>query len=520
MQFRILGPLEVADGDAVIPLAGAKQRGLLAILLLSANETVSSDRLIDELWGGQSPESGRTALQVRVSQLRKALGAAGDAIDTRAPGYVLRLEPEQLDLHRFERLVGEADAAEPALAAAKLREALALWRGPPLADLSYESFAQPAIRRLGELRLAALEKRVDADLALGRHADLVAELETFVADHPLRERLRAQLMLALYRCGRQADALAVYQSTRRALVEQLGIEPSPPLRELEQAILRQDAALELAAAAAPERALLVLALNDGSALGPLLAVAAPLARRAGRELVLARLIDEPVDLAAESAALHERRELLLAAGIAARAAAFTSSSPGGDAVRMAGELDCDLMLIDAPPELLESPVHQAILTAAPCDVAALVGEEPAPGPLLVPFVGVEHDWTAIELGAWLAGAWQVPLRLAGPTVKGRDSSRLLASASLAVQHAHGIAAEPLLLAPGPDELVQASAHASLVIVGLSERWQNEGLGQARAALAQLATTPVLLVRRGLRPGGLAPRASLTRFTWSLKPRSP
>jgi hypothetical protein len=129
------------------------------------------------------------------------------------------------------------------------------------------------------------------------------------------------------------------------------------------------------------------------------------------------------------------------------------------------------------------------LTAAPCDVAALVGEEPTPGPLLVPFVGAEHDWTAIELGAWLASAWQVPLRLAGPTVTGRDSSRLLASASLAVQHTHGIAAEPLLLAPGTDELVQASAHASLVILGLSERWQHEGLGTARAALAQLATTP-------------------------------
>src|SRR5450755_2292179 len=140
MEFRILGPLEVADGDCLVPLAGAKQRALLAIRLWSADETVPSDRLIDELWGGQSPGSGRTALQVRVSQLRKALGGAGAAILTRAPGYVLRLEPEQLDLHRFERLVGEADTAEPALAAVKLREALALWRGPPLADLSYESF--------------------------------------------------------------------------------------------------------------------------------------------------------------------------------------------------------------------------------------------------------------------------------------------------------------------------------------------------------------------------------------------
>ena len=147
------------------------------------------------------------------------------------------------------------------------------------------------------------------------------------------------------------------------------------------------------------------------------------------------------------------------------------------------------MLVNAPAELLESPVLRAMLAAAPCDVAALVGSEPVPGPLLVPFVGAEHDWSAIELGAWLAGAWHVPLRLAGPSVENRDSSRLLASASLAVQHAYGIAAEPLLLAPGPHELVQASAEASLVIAGLSDRWQKEGLGQTRAALTQLATTP-------------------------------
>jgi DNA-binding SARP family transcriptional activator len=520
MQFRILGPLEVADGDSLLPLAGTKQRTLLALLLLSANEAVSSDRLIEGLWGERSPESGRTALQVRVSQLRKTLGHAGELVLTRAPGYLLQLDRDQLDLHRFERLVDEADTAEPALAAAKLRQALALWRGPALADLSYEAFAQPAIRRLEELHLAALEKRIDADLALGRHTDTVAELQTLVAEHPLREHLRAQLMLALYRCGRQADALGVYQSIRRALVEQLGIEPSPPLRELEQAILRQDPALELATPLAPaERSLLVAPL-DGSAFGALLALAAPLARQPGRELVLARLIDKQHELAAESAALLARRELLLAVGIAARAAAFISSSPGRDAVRIAAELDCDLFLLDAPPELLESPVLGTILATAPCDVAALIGGEPSPGPLLVPFVGAEHDWSAIELAAWLAGAWEVPLRLAGPSLKGRDPSRLLASASLAIQHAYGIAAEPLLLAPAADELARASTDAALVIVGLSDRWQREGLGQPRAALIQLATTPVLLVRRGLRPGGLAPRESRTRFTWSLKPSSP
>ena len=398
VRFRILGPLEVASEDRVLPTGGAKQRALLAILLLSANEVVAADRLVEDLWGARPPESGRTALQVRVSQLRKALGPAGTLIVTRDPGYVLRLEREQLDLHVFERLVGEADAAEPAIAVAKLREALSLWRGPPLADLYYESFAQPAIARLEELRLAAIEKRIDSDLALGRHAALVAELEALVGQHPLRELLRAQLMLALYRSGRQADALDAYRSARMALVDQLGIEPGKPLRELEQAILRHDPALELSPAAGPERSVLAVALL-ADALEPLLTVGASLARQPGRELIMARLVDQQDQLAAESAALHARRELLLAEGIVTRAAAFISSNPGDDAARIAAELDCDLMIVDAPRELLESPVLRAILASAPCDVAALLGGQPVPGPLLVPFVGAEHDWTAIELGA-------------------------------------------------------------------------------------------------------------------------
>ena len=253
MEFRILGPLEVADGGSLIALPGA-QRALLALLLLSVNEVVSSDRLIEALWGEHSPESGRTALQVRVSQLRKALGDAGALVVTRAPGYVLQLDAAQLDLARFERLVAEADEADPLAAAAKLSEALALWRGAPLADLAYESFAQPAIARLQELRLVTVEKRIDADLTLGRHAELVGELELLVAEHPLREHLRALLMLALYRGGRQADALAVYQSARRELVQELGIEPSSSLRELEQAILQQDPALKLTPTAPQPRA--------------------------------------------------------------------------------------------------------------------------------------------------------------------------------------------------------------------------------------------------------------------------
>ena len=266
MQFRILGPLEVADGDGLVSLAEA-QRSLLALLLLSANEIVSADRLIDELWGEEVPESGRAALQVRVSLLRKALCGAGERIATRAPGYLLRVDRDELDLYCFERLVSEADGAEPAEAAAKLREALGLWRGAPLVDLSYASFAQPAIRRLEELRLAAFEKRIEADLALGRQADLVGELETLVEEHPLCEHLHAQLMLALYRCGRQADALAAYQNARRVLVEQLAIVPSTALRQLEQAILRQEASLDLAATVAGG-APLVAGVSESSRPGP------------------------------------------------------------------------------------------------------------------------------------------------------------------------------------------------------------------------------------------------------------
>jgi class 3 adenylate cyclase len=254
MEFRILGPLEVADGDATVALGGVRQRTLLAILLLNANEVVSADRLIDELWGERSPESGRSALQVRVSQLRKALGQGGAQLLTRAPGYVLSLERDQLDLQRFERLVGEAAVSEPPAAAEKLREALALWRGPPLADLAYESFAQAAIGRLEELRLGAIEKRIDADLALGRHGELVAELEELAAENSLREHLRAQLMLALYRCGRQADALEVYRRTSVELSVELGLEPGRELRELESAILNQDRSLEPPAAVTDDSA--------------------------------------------------------------------------------------------------------------------------------------------------------------------------------------------------------------------------------------------------------------------------
>jgi predicted ATPase/DNA-binding SARP family transcriptional activator len=252
MDFRILGPLEALDRGRDLAPAGSKRRALLAVLLLHANETLTIDRLVDELWGEDPPATAARTLQAHVSRLRKALDAGAgngvrELIVTREQGYELQLDPERLDSHRFERLVAEGRAelaaSRPQQAASALESALSLWRGTPLADLAYEPFAQPEIARLEELRVAALEDLNDAKLALARHGELVGQLETLIGEHPYRERLRAQLMLALYRCERQADALQAYQDARRTLVEELGIEPGKPLRELERAILAQDPAL-------------------------------------------------------------------------------------------------------------------------------------------------------------------------------------------------------------------------------------------------------------------------------------
>jgi DNA-binding SARP family transcriptional activator len=532
MEFRILGPLEVWDEGGEVSLGGAKPRALLAGLLLQPNEVVPADRLIDELWGEDSPEDAAAALRVNVSRLRKAL--AQDVLATRSPGYVIRVEPGELDLHRFERQVDEgrgllarglvADASE------RLRDALSLWRGAALADFAYESFAQAAIARLEEIRLAALELRIDADLALGRHAELVGELEALVAEHPLRERLRRCLMTALYRSGRQAEALDAYQDARRALVDGLGIDPSPALQELERAILRQDPALDLEAPAptrvreAAERSILV-AITQETHVDALLAAAEPLVRHPPRVLILARLVSDAAELRSASAWLEERRSALEARGVVARAASFTSAAPGKELARLATELDVDLLLADAPDELLAegAPDEQltALLADAPCDVALLVPRDATPeGPVLVPFGGADHDWAAVELGAWFAYADHAPLRLAGaaavPEHGKRDASRLLSHGALAVQQVLGISAEPLLTQPGEEGMLEASRDAGLLVVGLSTRWHREGLGPARLRLAREAIPPTLLVRRGLRPGGLAPPAALTRFTWSIR----
>jgi ABC-type transport system substrate-binding protein/DNA-binding SARP family transcriptional activator/DNA-binding beta-propeller fold protein YncE len=255
VEFRILGPLQVLDGERELPLGSPKERELLAVLLLHAGAVVSRERLIDELWGESPPPTAAKALNVHVSQLRKTLARNGnDPVATRPPGYALAVEPEAVDAVRFERLVAEARrraaAGEIESAGRVLREALALWRGPALDGVELEAAARNEVRRLEELRLAAQMDRIDCELTLGFHEQLIGELEALVAEHPLRERLRGQLMLALYRSGRQADALRCYREAREMLVGELGIEPSVPLQRLERAVLNHDPSLEAPAGVA------------------------------------------------------------------------------------------------------------------------------------------------------------------------------------------------------------------------------------------------------------------------------
>jgi DNA-binding SARP family transcriptional activator len=526
LEFRILGPLDVVEGGESLPLGGSRQRALLALLLTRANEVVSAERLIDELWGEQPPQNAANALQYHVSQLRKAL-APTDVVVTQEPGYLIRIGPNDLDLLRFERLVDEAHREAPDQAARLLREALELWRGPPLVDLAHESFVQTEILRLDELRLRALELRFDAELALGRNAELVGELEVLVRENPLRERMRAALMRALYGAGRQAEALELYRQTRAMLMDELGIEPGPELQELERAILRQDPGLvhDGGGVAVPVRPRAIVAVvRDEASLDSLVAIAEPLARRPAREVILARLLKDGGRLGDVNAALAARRAELEARGVDSRVAAYTTQHVGTDAALLATEHDADLVLVDAPLDLVDhgrlDEELRVILDRAPCDVGVLVGGVTRPqGPVVTPFGGVEHDWSAIEVAAWLAGALGTGLRLLGteadPALGRRDASRLLSRASLLVQQVVGIVTEPVLVPPGEKGVLDAARDARLLVIGLSDRWPTEGIGRVRLAVAAGANVPTLFVRRGVRPGGVEPHHTLTRFTWTV-----
>jgi DNA-binding SARP family transcriptional activator/tetratricopeptide (TPR) repeat protein len=251
IEFRILGSMEVLDRGRPLTLPSGRGRALLALLVLHAGEVVSADRLVDELWGEAPPATANTVVQGLVSRLRKMLepgrnkGETPTVLQTAATGYRLSIEPGSVDANRFKQLLDQARGVAAPVRSAQLAEALRLWRGPALADFTYEPFAQRAITALEELRVVALEERIEADLALGRNAELVPEVEQLIGTHPFRERLRGQLMVALYRAGRQADALEAYRDARRVLVEELGIEPGPALRALEGAILKQNSSLGL-----------------------------------------------------------------------------------------------------------------------------------------------------------------------------------------------------------------------------------------------------------------------------------
>jgi DNA-binding SARP family transcriptional activator len=533
MEFGILGPLEVRDAGRPVVLGGPKPRALLAMLLLSPNRVVAVDRLVDALWGETPPPSAEHMVQGYVSELRKLLRPA-HVIERRPPGYTLSVDPRLIDLARFEKLVEDAEAefqhGRATRARELFRDGLALWRGDALADLAREGFAPVELARLEELREAALERRIDADLASGRGAELVGELRTLVRSHPFRERFYAQLMVALYRSGRQAEALEVYRSAWDELVGRLGVEPGQALRELEQSILRSDPELDASGPGDRDsgrgRSVLVAAVEVASLAG-LVSLAEPLARDApGDELIVSSLVSrDATELEDASRRLAELRDALLGRGISARSAAFTSERPGSDVVRLARAQDTKLLLLECPAELFAGRAPSgdmaSILGEAPCDVALAILREAdsTGGPVLVPFGGSDHDWAAVELAAWWARAQDVELVLAGVADgapgEGRDASRLLADVSLVLQRYVGIAAQPRLIGRRVDELVGASADAGLVVAGITERWRSEGLGPVRAALARGARSTTLLVRRGIRPGGLAPRERLTQFTWSL-----
>jgi DNA-binding SARP family transcriptional activator/streptogramin lyase len=275
VDFRVLGELQVVDGARRIEIPPGKQRSLLVVLLLHRNEAVATDRLVDELWGDSPPAAAEKSVQVYVSRLRKRLPHV--RLLTRGSGYELHVEEGEVDADRFERMLADGRAAlaadDPAGAQRTLLAALGLWRGSPLADFRYEPFAQAEIARLEELRIAADAELAEAELALGRHEQLIPQLQSLVARHPLQERLRGQLMLALYHSGRQSEALQCYREGRQTLVDELGIEPGPPLKELQQAILRQEVSV-------PAR----------SGNGPAVAITRPRRARVGTRMALALAI--------------------------------------------------------------------------------------------------------------------------------------------------------------------------------------------------------------------------------------
>jgi DNA-binding SARP family transcriptional activator/tetratricopeptide (TPR) repeat protein len=397
MDFQILGPLQVRLNRQPVALGTAKQRALLAILLVHANELVPSDRLIEDLWP-EPPETATNTLQVYVGKLRKALeperapGAPGELLMTRTPGYMLRVEAGELDADRFERLLSEGRAAsetkDPAMAVSRLRGALELWRGPVLGDFAYDPFAQAEIARLEELRLDALEERIEAELALGGAGNLVGELESLIRDNPLRERLRGQLMLALYRSGRQANALEVYGQTRDTLNEELGIEPSRPLQRLQTAILRQEPALEVSIEAAASERRPAVTSDEAPAQTD--------ARKTVTVLVARRSTVRGLD--PETLSREDRRYRAHLEQVLARYGGMVASSLGDEIMAVFGvprsHEDDAFRAACAAVEIRDAPTSDEIAPVSTTRVGIATGEVLASGPGASPFSIVGEPVTA------------------------------------------------------------------------------------------------------------------------------
>jgi DNA-binding SARP family transcriptional activator len=533
VDYRILGPLEAVSAGRQASLGGRVQRAVLGALLLHANQAVSADWLVDAVWGESAPATALHAVSVYVSKLRRELGS--DAIVRAPTGYVLRVAPGRLDLERFESLVWQARqelaADEPGRARELLDDALALWRGRALADTQLEDFAQAHVARLEELKLAAVVARAEATLALGLASEVVPELEALMIEHPHDERMAGLLMLALYRAGRQSDALGRYQSTRARLAEELGIDPSESLNDLQRRILARDATLEIEKTD-PIRAVVMLPERLDQ-LERLTELAGTLGRPGSSHEVILAWIQEPGPpddssraLAAVSAVLARLRAQLIERGASVRVAAFTATDRAADVIRLARRPEVDLLVLGCAGSALEdgrfAPELSLILAAAPCDVALWFEREnagiPTSGPIVVPFGALDHDWGALELAAWLATNSGRPLVLLGAASGSngaRDASRMLADASLLIQHAAGVVAEPRLVETGRTGLLGAIDETTLLISAVSERWLSEGLGATRLELARSAPCPVMFVRRGQRPGGLSPPESLTLYRWSM-----
>jgi DNA-binding SARP family transcriptional activator len=518
LEFRLLGPFEVRRDGVVLDLGGPRRAAFLAALAMSPGRVVTADRLVNDIWGEQPPRTAGHGLQVLASETRKLLPPG--TVSHRPSGYVLDVPPDAVDVYVFEHLLsgggGGGARGDHTRAVGLLADALALWRGEMLADLAGLDFAESAARRAGELRTVAQELQLEARLAQGDAAGVVPVLRDLARSEPLREKLHALLMQALAADGRRAEALTVYAEIRRRLDEELGIAPGAELRDIHRSVVSDPADDEpQPAPPGAVRSGSVMAIGyDTETLAAVVSTAAPAAAASGRELLVACVIPrdghEVPDLDRASADARG------AAGAGVRSAAFTIRDPAADIGAFADEHDADLVVLPAE-SLTPGPFPPALadlLRRITADVALVAGSpQPASTGVAALFGGGEHDWAAIELAALIARAGGTSLRLIGAATADRDASRLVAGASLAVQHVVGIVVEQVLASPGAPAILQAAAARTLVL-GVSDRWRSQGLGDVRLALAD-APPGAVIVRRGARPGLLAPAEARTRFTWSI-----